>query len=87
MKGKVARSKARIYFALPFRNYMINVLRRLLNSNIEPKYVEPIKGDARDTLANIGKAKKIIGYKPKVSLEEGLRKFVEWYKKNPSFYG
>lgn len=68
-------------------NYMINVLRRLLNSNIEPKYVEPIKGDARDTLANIGKAKKIIGYKPKVSLEEGLRKFVEWYKKNPSFYG
>jgi UDP-glucose 4-epimerase len=68
-------------------NYVIDVLRSLLNSNIEPKYVEPIKGDARDTLANIGKAEKIIGYKPKISLEEGLRKFVDWYKDNPSFYG
>jgi len=68
-------------------NYVIGVLRSLLNSNIEPKYVEPIKGDARDTWANIDKAKKIIGYKPKMSLEERLRKFVEWYKNNPSFYG
>jgi UDP-glucose 4-epimerase len=68
-------------------NYVIDVLRSLLNSKIEPKYVEPIKGDARDTLANIGKAEKIIGYKPKTCLEEGLRKFVEWYKDNPSFYG
>ena len=68
-------------------NYVIDVLKSLLNSNIEPKYVEPIKGDARDTLANIGKAEKIIGYKPKISLEEGLRKFVHWYEDNPSFYG
>jgi UDP-glucose 4-epimerase len=68
-------------------NYVIDVLKSLLDSNIEPKYVEPIKGDARDTLANIGKAEKIIGYKPKLSLEEGLRKFVEWYRDNPRFYG
>lgn len=68
-------------------NYVIDVLRSLLNSKIEPKYIEPIKGDVRDTLANINKAKKIMGYEPKISLEEGLRKFVDWYKDNPRFYG
>ena len=32
-------------------------------------------------------AKRLIGYEPKTSLEEGLRKFVEWYENKPSFYG
>lgn len=68
-------------------NYMIDTLKNLLNSDIKLKYVDPIKGDARDTLANIDKAKKLIGYTPKTSLEEGLRKFLEWYKRNPGFYG
>jgi len=68
-------------------NYVIDVLKNLVNSNIEPKYIEPVKGDVKDTLANINKAKKIMRYEPKISLEEGLRKFVDWYKDNPSFYG
>ena len=68
-------------------NYMIDTLKNLLNSDIKSKYVDSVKGDARDTLANIDKAKKLIGYEPKTSLEEGLRKFIEWYKNNPSFYG
>lgn len=68
-------------------NYMIDTLKNLLNSDITSKYVDPVKGDARDTLANIDKAEKLIGYEPKTSLEEGLRKFIGWYKKNPSFYG
>jgi UDP-glucose 4-epimerase len=68
-------------------NYMTDTIKNLLNSDIKSKYVDPIKGDARDTLANIDKAKKLIGYEPKTSLEEGLIKFIRWYKKNPSFYG
>jgi len=68
-------------------NYMIDTLKNLLNSNIESKHVDPIKGDARDTLANIDKAKELIGYKPNLSLEEGLKRFIDWYKNNPSFYG
>jgi len=68
-------------------NYMIDTLKNLLNSDIKSEYVDPVKGDARDTLANIDKAEKLIGYEPKTSLEEGLIKFIGWYKKNPSFYG
>lgn len=32
------------------------------------------------TWANISRAKKMLGYKPKISIEEGLKKFVDWYK-------
>lgn len=46
--------------------------------NIDEQPMQP--GDVERTYANIGKAKKIIGYEPKTSLEDGLIKFVEWYK-------
>ena len=38
--------------------------------------------DARETYADISKAKKLLGYNPQVPLEAGLEKFWEWYRKN-----
>lgn len=35
-------------------------------------------GDVPLTFANISKARKVLGYDPKVSIEEGIRQFVEW---------
>ena len=40
------------------------------------------KGDIKKTFSNINKAKKLINWKPKTNLEEGIKKFVSWYKKN-----
>lgn len=37
-------------------------------------------GDVDITYANIEKAKKMLGYNPKYSFEEGVKNFVEWYK-------
>jgi UDP-glucuronate 4-epimerase len=37
-------------------------------------------GDVPHTFADISKAKKLLNYQPKVSLEEGLEKFVEWLR-------
>jgi UDP-glucuronate 4-epimerase len=37
-------------------------------------------GDVPVTCADISKAKKLLHYEPKVSLEEGVRRFVEWLK-------
>ena len=31
------------------------------------------------TYADISKAKAILGYKPKTSVDEGIKKFIEWY--------
>jgi len=38
------------------------------------------KGDLEKTHSDITKAKKILGYKPKTRIPQGIKKFVEWYK-------
>jgi UDP-glucuronate 4-epimerase len=38
-------------------------------------------GEVQITYADISKARKILGYKPKTKIEEGVEKFWEWYKK------
>lgn len=40
---------------------------------------DPRPGDVRDSLADISKARDLIGYEPTVQLEEGLRKTVDWF--------
>jgi UDP-glucuronate 4-epimerase len=37
-------------------------------------------GDVSITYADITKARSMLGYQPKVKMEEGIRRFVEWYK-------
>jgi len=37
-------------------------------------------GDFLENYADIEKAKKDLGFEPKTSLEEGIKKFVEWHK-------
>ena len=34
------------------------------------------------TYADISKAQKMLGYEPKVKIEEGMKRFVEWYQEN-----
>jgi UDP-glucuronate 4-epimerase len=40
----------------------------------------PQQGDVPLTWADISKAERLLGYRPQTSLEEGLRKFVAWYR-------
>jgi UDP-glucuronate 4-epimerase len=37
-------------------------------------------GDVPDTESDVGKLSELIGYRPKVGIDEGIRKFVEWYR-------
>ncbi len=37
-------------------------------------------GDVNRTFANISKSKEMLGYNPKTNFEDGITKFVEWYK-------
>ncbi len=41
-------------------------------------------GDTRSSLADISKAKKMLGFNPKTTIREGVPKFVEWYRE---YYG
>ena len=45
---------------------------------IAPRYGPPRAGDVRDSLASLERAERILGYHPRVSLEEGLRHTCAW---------
>ncbi len=61
---------------------LFNGLKLEANSNLEPIHGPERKGDVKHSLANIDKARKMLGYKPVMTVEEGLRKTYMWYKEN-----
>jgi nucleoside-diphosphate-sugar epimerase len=61
-------------------NELLATLKKIFGSNVEPIYRDPRTGDVRDSQADISKAQTLLGYRPAVGLEEGLRKTVDWYK-------
>jgi UDP-glucose 4-epimerase len=64
-------------------NTVVNTIRKLLNKeNIKPIYAPPRAGDIKYSLADVKRAKKVIGYEPFVSFEEGIAKAINWYKEN-----
>ena len=65
---------------------MIETIAKVLDIKPKIKQLPMQPGDVDRTYADISRAKKLIGYEPKVSFEEGIRKFVEWYKKNRNLY-
>jgi UDP-glucose 4-epimerase len=46
---------------------------------LKPTYTEEQKGEFPDTQADNTKARKLLGWKPEVSLDQGLKSYVEWY--------
>jgi len=61
-------------------NELVDKIEKILNKKAKRKYLRPPKGDAKITFANISKAKQILGYEPKVSIDQGLKDFISWYK-------
>jgi nucleoside-diphosphate-sugar epimerase len=61
-------------------NRLFASMRETIGSRLEPAYGPPRSGDVKDSLADITRARTLLGYEPLVSLEEGLRKTIEWYR-------
>ncbi len=64
----------------------INSLAEMLlkitgKTNLQPKYTDPRTGDVKHSYADIHKAERILGYKPKINIEKGLKNLVNLYKK------
>jgi len=59
-------------------NDLLRTLNKIVGTNIQAVFKEERAGDVRDSLADISKAKALLGYTPSVSLEEGLRKTLAW---------
>ncbi len=85
--GAIARNKGyEIYNLGESRTIGLIDLIRMLEGALEKKaIIEELpeqRGDMPITYANIEKARKKLGYAPRVSMEEGIGRFVEWYRKN-----
>jgi nucleoside-diphosphate-sugar epimerase len=63
-------------------NQLVKYLQEITKKNLEPEYKPARKGDVLHSLADISKAKNILGYEPKINFQEGLKKTFEWYEQN-----
>ncbi|MCK5343005.1 MAG: SDR family oxidoreductase [Candidatus Heimdallarchaeota archaeon] len=62
-------------------NELVEKLNLILDKNIEPTYTNPQLGDVKHSMADISLTKKILGFEPKYDFEYGLRKTIDWFKK------
>lgn len=57
-------------------------LKKEAGIDLQPLYGPERKGDVRHSLADISKAKNLLGYNPGIEVNEGLAKTFQWYKAN-----
>ncbi len=57
---------------------LIAALNRILRTDLRPRFGEPRPGDVKHSQADVTKAKRMLGYEPTVSFEEGLERTVAW---------
>lgn len=57
-------------------NELARRLNELLGTELEPVHDDPRPGDVRHSLADLGRAREVLGYEPEVGFEEGLRRTV-----------
>src|SRR5712671_1464902 len=63
---------------------LISLLEKNLDRHAEIDRQPLQPGDVPQTFADIGKARRLLGYDPQTQIEKGIEKFVEWFKENSS---
>ena len=58
----------------------IQTMENAIGKEAKKQYLPMQPGDVVDTYADVSDLQKDFGYKPKTSIEEGLRKFIDWHK-------
>lgn len=61
---------------------MFSILKNIAQSDINANFGPPRIGDIKHSLADINKAKKLLGYNPAVDIKQGLELAFDWYKTN-----
>ncbi len=63
----------------------IEEIEKNLNKKAVKNFMPMQAGDVYSTFADTSKAKRMLDYSPKTNLDEGIKKFVEWYKEYYNF--
>jgi UDP-glucuronate 4-epimerase len=62
---------------------MINTIEKHLKKQAKLDFKDAQIGDVPYTYANIDKARKLLGYNPTTSFDDGIRAFTDWFLKQP----
>lgn len=60
---------------------MVEVIEETLGKKARINQLPMQPGDVNRTCADISHSKEVLGYSPKTTFEEGISKFVKWFKK------
>jgi len=60
----------------------ISVLEKVTGKKAKINYLPKVSGESRNTYADTSKAKKLLGFESKNTLEAGLTEFVDWFRVN-----
>uniref|UniRef100_A0A7C5YRE0 SDR family oxidoreductase n=1 Tax=candidate division CPR3 bacterium TaxID=2268181 RepID=A0A7C5YRE0_UNCC3 len=63
-------------------NELVVKINEIIGTDIKPKYTTPRTGDVKHSLADINKAKEMLGYSVEVPFIEGLKATISWYKRS-----
>lgn len=64
-------------------NELLEIMKNVIGKSGQAARYEPVRvGDVRHSLADISLARSLLGYEPKVGLEEGLRLTFDWWQKS-----
>jgi nucleoside-diphosphate-sugar epimerase len=58
----------------------VDTINGIAGKKIAPRFEAPRPGDVCDSQADITKAGKLLGWKPRVDFREGIEKAVAWYR-------
>ncbi|HEX8032764.1 MAG TPA: SDR family oxidoreductase [Ktedonobacterales bacterium] len=58
-------------------NEVLRIAGSLLDVSLEPEYREPRPGDVRDSLADITRARHLLGYEPSITVRDGLARTLD----------
>jgi UDP-glucuronate 4-epimerase len=61
---------------------LIELIAGALGTEPRVQALPPQPGDVPITFADVSKAKTLWGWEPQVPIEEGIRRFVDWFKQN-----
>ncbi len=61
-------------------NRVLEMIAEFTGTDPSPVHTDPRPGDVRSSHADVSLAREILGYKPSVDVEEGLRRTVDWFK-------
>ncbi|MCX7924103.1 MAG: GDP-mannose 4,6-dehydratase [Clostridia bacterium] len=61
-------------------NSLVHLIGQKLGKPVNARYLPVQKGDVERTYADISKAERLLKYSPGVGIEEGIERFIDWYR-------